>query len=115
MNAALMWAPPVAADSNDAAAALICAGPRCTGDVTIRVEPDGAVIPPRGPWRIAGNLLHDEWETIWGRPAFRIYRERMAKPKTCPICPGLAICESGCPADPDGWTSGYQDSQRVQS
>jgi len=40
-------------------------GPRCSSDVAIRVEPDGAVIPPRGPRRVAGNLLSDHWPAIW--------------------------------------------------
>ncbi|MFC1571965.1 SPASM domain-containing protein [Candidatus Eisenbacteria bacterium] len=104
-NTSLMWAPPVTADGTQSAAEQICAGPRCTGDVTVRVEPDGSVIPARGPWMAAGNLLHDDWETIWSHSAFRVFRERIAEPRACAMCPGLAICESGCPADPDGWTS----------
>lgn len=31
------------------------------------VEPDGDVLPSQGVDRILGNMLHDDWETIWSR------------------------------------------------
>ena len=51
------WQPPVLRRPDLALAAQVRQGPRCSSDVAIRVEPDGAVIPPRGPRRVAGNLL----------------------------------------------------------
>jgi MoaA/NifB/PqqE/SkfB family radical SAM enzyme len=55
-------------------------GPRCMGDVAVRIEPDGAVIPASGAHQSAGNLLRDPWQRIWQHPAFRIYRERVPRP-----------------------------------
>jgi radical SAM protein with 4Fe4S-binding SPASM domain len=83
--------------------AQIRLGPRCVGDVAIRVEPDGSVIPPRGRYRTAGNILQDDWSAIWHHEAFRAYRERVEAPSRCDICPDLLICVAGCPSDPRSW------------
>jgi radical SAM protein with 4Fe4S-binding SPASM domain len=61
------------------------------------------VIPPRGPHRVAGNLLRDEWPVIWQDAAFQAYRSRIERPTHCLICPGLAICAADCPRQPSGW------------
>jgi radical SAM protein with 4Fe4S-binding SPASM domain len=71
--------------------------------VAVRVELDGSVIPPRGLYQSAGNLLRDAWETIWNNEIFRIYRERVEAPTRCDVCPGLAICAADCPREPAGW------------
>lgn len=99
----LFWQPPVKRNPTLALAEQVRLGPRCSGDVAVRVEPDGAVIPPRGPRRSAGNLLTQPWEAIWQDPAFRVYRERVAAPTRCDSCPDLAICAPACPRDPEGW------------
>jgi radical SAM protein with 4Fe4S-binding SPASM domain len=78
-------------------------GPRAGGDISIRVEPNGDVIPPRGPRQAAGNLLRDAWDTIWSREAFLRYRQRVESDTRCAHCPALAICAADCPADPRGW------------
>ena len=98
-----LWQPPVRRDSKKSLEQQIKEGPRCSGDVSIRVETDGSVIPPRGQYRSAGNLLTDSWETIWNDDAFKIYRERIETPTRCETCPGLAICAADCPRDPRGW------------
>ena len=77
---------------------------RCSGDVAIRVEPDGTVVPPRGPRRASGNLLHDPWDQIWDAPAFRVYREQLDHATRCDQCADLAQCAVVCPRDPAGWT-----------
>jgi radical SAM protein with 4Fe4S-binding SPASM domain len=101
---ALVWAPPVRRDPRLTLAAQVLAGPRCAGDVAVRVEPDGSVLPPRGPSGSAGNLLADPWEAIWSNPAFETIREQLAVPARCEICTGLAVCATGCPRDSAGWT-----------
>jgi radical SAM protein with 4Fe4S-binding SPASM domain len=67
------------------------------------VEPDGTVIPPRGPALSAGNLLNDAWDDIWNHEVFHIYREQVEAPTRCDICPGLTICAAACPREPEGW------------
>jgi radical SAM protein with 4Fe4S-binding SPASM domain len=102
-QARFIWAPPVARDPAMPLQAQIRLGPRCVGDVAIRVEPDGSVIPPRGRYRTAGNILQDDWSAIWHHEAFRAYRERVEAPSRCDICPDLLICVAGCPSDPRSW------------
>ncbi len=102
-QARFMWNPPVEIDPATSLADQVRAGPRCSGDVAVRVEPDGTVIPPRGPFLSAGNLLNDAWDDIWNHEVFRIYRERVEAPTRCDICPGLTICAAACPREPEGW------------
>ena len=76
------------------------AGPRCSGDTAIRVEPDGSVIPARGPFR-AGRQPD---RTTIGRPSnrakcIRSYRRRVESDTHCDRCPGLAICAADCPRE----------------
>jgi len=100
-----LWQPPVLRDFTKSISEQVHIGPRCSGDVSVRIEPDGSVIPPRGAYRIAGNLLTDTWDKIWGNEAFRIYRERVEAPTRCDVCPGLVICAADCPREPSGWSS----------
>lgn len=102
-QARFMWNPPVQRDPTQTLAAQVVAGPRCSGDVAVRVEPTGEVIPPRGGYRSAGNLLRASWESIWDDPVFQSYRERVEAPTRCEVCPGLTICAADCPRDPQGW------------
>jgi radical SAM protein with 4Fe4S-binding SPASM domain len=103
-EALFQWQPPVLRNPALALAEQVRRGPRASSDVAIRVEPDGTVIPPRGPRRVAGNLLRDAWPAIWQDAAFQAYRSRIERPTHCLTCPGLAICAADCPAEPSGWT-----------
>lgn len=85
------WQPPLLRDPTVALHEQVQHGPRCFGDVAVRVEPDGAVIPPRGAYRSAGNLFSDPWEQIWNDAAFRIYRERVPAPDTASGLPDLTL------------------------
>ncbi len=102
-QARFMWAPPVARDLTRTLAEQVRRGPRCTGDVAVRVEPDGRIIPPRGPYRSAGNVLTDAWKTIWNDEAFQVFREKVEAPQRCNVCPGLTICAAACPRDSEAW------------
>ncbi|MCI0396390.1 MAG: hypothetical protein L0332_28045 [Chloroflexi bacterium] len=106
MDVRFIWQPPVQRDPAISLAVQVQRGPRASGDVSMRVEPDGAVIPPRGPYRSAGNLLADEWPNIWNDDAFLHYRERVERPTRCDECPDLAICAVDCPRKPAGWSQG---------
>jgi radical SAM protein with 4Fe4S-binding SPASM domain len=99
-----IWQPPLQRNATLSLAEQVRRGPRCSGDVAVRVEADGSVIPPRGPYRSAGNLLSDDWETIWSDQAFRMYRGRVEAPTHCDICPGLVICAADCPREASGWS-----------
>ena len=79
-------------------------GPLTAGDISIRVEADGTVYPPRGPFIAAGNLTSDSLKEIWSRDVFRRYRERVESSTRCEICPELEVCGADCPGDPHGWS-----------
>ena len=103
MDVRFVWQPPVQRDRTLSLAEQVRQGPRCSGDVAIRIEPDGEVIPARGPYQSAGNILTHEWNRIWNNRAFRTYRERVESPTRCEDCPGLAICAADCPRKTAGW------------
>jgi MoaA/NifB/PqqE/SkfB family radical SAM enzyme len=88
-NIRYVWQPPILRNPALPLSQQAQRGPRCSGDVAVRVEPDGSVIPAHGPYRSAGNLLRDSWDTIWKDRAFRNYRERVAAPVTADDAPDL--------------------------
>lgn len=96
-----VWLAPVSAKGE--LRQVVENGPRCAGDVSIRVELDGMVYPARGPMVPAGNLLAQTWNQIWNHKVFQRYRERIEAPTRCSVCPGLAICAADCPGDSKGW------------
>lgn len=99
----MIWLPPVEAggDAED-----VCRrGPRAGGDVSIRVEATGEVIPPRGPRRVAGNLRRQAFREIRENDVWAAYRKRVESPTHCDECPGLAICAADCPARASGWAT----------
>ncbi len=88
-----IWLPPVQRDVKLTWREQIMRGPRCTADIAMRVESNGDVIPPRGPYLPVGNLLADEWKTIWGHEAFRLYREKVEPTleESVELVPGMAV------------------------
>jgi len=98
-----LWYPPVRFHLGGSLPREVRRGPRSSGDHAVRVEPDGSVIPARGPCRPAGNLLTDPWEKIHRGRVFRDYRARVETDTHCDDCPGLAICAADCPRNPAGW------------
>ncbi|MCE9544153.1 MAG: SPASM domain-containing protein [Planctomycetia bacterium] len=104
--ATIVWLPPVEVQPGASIDDAVRRGPRCGGDLSIRVEADGTVIPPRGPHEAAGNLLSQSWDEIWRQPALVRYRRRVESATRCDACPGLNICAADCPADPQGWARG---------
>ena len=106
MDVRFVWQPPVQRDPSLALSEQIRLGPRCTSDLSIRVLPNGDVLPPRGPAISAGNLLTEPWEAIWRNPVFVNFRDRVERPTRCEECPGLVICAADCPREPAGWSQG---------
>jgi len=101
-----IWQPPVLRNPKFTLSEQIRRGPRCSDDLSVRVEPNGDVIPARGPYLPAGNLLRDKWVDIWSQEVFVHYRERVERPTHCDECPGLAICAADCPRNLAGWSQG---------
>lgn len=104
-NVRYIWEPPVLRNPDKTLIQQLYEGPRCPTDLSIRVETNGAVIPPRGPYRMAGNVLKDNWDSIWLTSAFQAYLQRVTSSTRCDQCPGLAICAADCPAEARGWSS----------
>ena len=100
------WQPPVLRDPAVSLADQVRAGARCSSDLAVRIDSDGSVIPPRGPYRSAGDVVRDSWSSIWQHEVFNSYRARIERPTHCATCPGLAICAADCPKEPAGWSDG---------
>jgi radical SAM protein with 4Fe4S-binding SPASM domain len=103
-NVRFVWQPSVWRNQDIGLDKQVQMGARCSDDLSVRIEADGEVIPARGPYESAGNILRDEWESIWNNHAFRRYRERVETPTRCEECPGLAICAADCPRESSGWS-----------
>jgi radical SAM protein with 4Fe4S-binding SPASM domain len=61
------------------------------------VEPDGSVLPCQSYYQSLGNLLADDWDTIWNHELAVRLRERKSLPQKCDGCALLAECGGGCP------------------
>ena len=99
----LVWLPPAFRSKHRSIDDIVRRSPRTGGDVTIRVEADGSVLAPRGPYAIAGNMIEDDWETIWNDERFQQFRLSSERPSRCSECSDMTVCASFCPADADGW------------
>ena len=102
-QARYLWAPPMRFDNSKTLAEQVRRGPRTAGDIAIRVEADGSVLPARGRG-CAGTLMSQPWDDIWGHECFRRYRERLKAPTRVSDCPDLEICVADCPKEPRGWS-----------
>ena len=61
------------------------------------VEPDGGVLPCQSYYHQLGNLLADDWDSIWNHHLAVRLRERQVLPEKCTGCALLAECGGGCP------------------
>lgn len=76
---------------------------RCNaGEYSICIEPNGDVLPCQSFYVAAGNILRDEWRTIWRSDLFLSFRDReddpawAGLPEKCWECPDLPLCGGGC-------------------
>jgi radical SAM protein with 4Fe4S-binding SPASM domain len=61
------------------------------------IEPNGDVLPCQSYYSSLGNILQDEWQTIWNHPLAISLRERKDIPEKCNQCSLLVECGGGCP------------------
>jgi radical SAM protein with 4Fe4S-binding SPASM domain len=61
------------------------------------VEPNGNVIPCQSYYAPLGNLLTDDWPSIWNHDLAVSLRERRDLPAACRDCALLPECGGGCP------------------
>jgi len=99
----LLWYAPVRFDPSRPLDRQLAAGPRTSGDMAIRVHPDGSVYVARGPALPAGNLLVQDWEEIADSAVFRRYRHLVQTAVHCEQCPGLICRPLDCPRNPARW------------
>jgi radical SAM protein with 4Fe4S-binding SPASM domain len=98
-----VWAAPTERRASLSLAEQVRAGPRTGGEACVRLETDGAVLPPTGVPDRAGIIDTDAWTDIWSHEAFEHYRESVDAPARCKTCPGLALCSAGCPKITETW------------
>jgi radical SAM protein with 4Fe4S-binding SPASM domain len=61
------------------------------------VEPNGDVIPCQSYYEPLGNILHNDWDSIWNHSLAINLRERRYVSEKCHHCNLLGECGGGCP------------------
>lgn len=70
----------------------------CTAaEFNMCVEPNGDVIPCQSYYKPLGNILTDDWDSIWNHETARCLRDRTWIQEKCKDCPDLDLCGGGCP------------------
>ncbi|MGC9319750.1 MAG: radical SAM protein, partial [Armatimonadota bacterium] len=74
-------------------------------EYSVCVEPSGEVLPCQSYYQPAGNIVRDDWESIWESDLFtnirlrREHPERSDLPPECHHCEHLRLCGGGCPLE----------------
>jgi radical SAM protein with 4Fe4S-binding SPASM domain len=63
------------------------------------VQPDGTVLPCQSWPDSVGNILEDDWSSIWRHPVCEKLRRHLFKPEECRDCEHETTCGGGCPLD----------------
>jgi len=67
--------------------------------INMCIGPNGDVYPCQSYFESLGNILKNDWKSIWNHPlAVKIRNRAYVEPK-CRECPQLQICGGGCPLD----------------
>ncbi|NIN65601.1 MAG: radical SAM protein [Anaerolineae bacterium] len=61
------------------------------------VEPNGDVIPCQSYYSSLGNMLREDWQSIWNHPTAEAIRNRDWVMEKCQTCDDLPLCGGGCP------------------
>lgn len=71
---------------------------QCTAcSLNMALEPDGTVLPCQSYYEPLGNILTDEWESIWEHDLCRSIRHRDYLDGQCVDCGLRDACGGGCP------------------
>jgi radical SAM protein with 4Fe4S-binding SPASM domain len=63
------------------------------------VQPDGTVLPCQSWPDTVGNILVDDWPSIWRHPTCVKLRKHLFAPAECRGCDYESVCGGGCPLD----------------
>jgi len=74
------------------------------------IEPDGAVLPCQSYYKPLGNILVDDWDSIWNHTLSKRLRNREGLPEKCDQCLLLKECGGGCPLQFDD----IEESNKVE-
>jgi radical SAM protein with 4Fe4S-binding SPASM domain len=66
-------------------------------DGLLSIAPDGQVLPCSSFEQGIGNLLHEDFDAIWGRRVARYWRDKEFLPPGCRACDMVDICCGACP------------------
>ena len=66
---------------------------------SICIEPDGSVLPCQSWYEVAGNILEDDWDSIWNGPLFSSIRAGDYAAPECSTCLRRPVCGGGCPLE----------------
>ena len=67
--------------------------------INMCIGPNGDAYPCQSYFESLGNILKDDWQSIWNHPlAVRIRKREHVEPK-CTDCSQLQICGGGCPLE----------------
>jgi len=63
------------------------------------VQPDGTVLPCQSWPDSVGDILKDDWASIWGHPTCVKLRKHLLAPEECRGCEFETSCAGSCPLD----------------
>ena len=63
------------------------------------IQPDGTVLPCQSWPDTVGNILKDDWASIWRHPTCVKLRSHLFAPEECKSCEYETSCGGGCPLD----------------
>jgi len=66
-------------------------------NTSISIEPNGDVLPCQSYFEPVGNILKDDWDSIWNSDLFLEIRNRDFVGQKCRNCELFAQCGGGCP------------------
>ncbi len=61
------------------------------------IEPNGDVLPCQSYFCVLGNILKDDWKTIWESDLAKKFRDRGFLLAKCEHCEYIPLCGGGCP------------------
>jgi radical SAM protein with 4Fe4S-binding SPASM domain len=66
-------------------------------DGLLSVAPDGSVLPCSSWDEPIGNLVKDDFASIWFSPGAGFYKEKRFAPAVCTTCASFTACQGACP------------------